>query len=180
MTDREPETEFAPNPMSRFSLVVSHITMWSIPVIVVAVGYEVVMRYGFSKSSTWVHDLSIWLGAAIYVISGLYAMQQRAHISISLIYDVVSRRVGLVLQAIALTVVIIFSFGFIAGAGPNAWGALMRMERIGTTWNPPVPGTVKPLIIVIVFLIAVQAVVNFIEDYRDPRPHRPATPPEVD
>lgn len=59
-----------------------------------------------------------------------------------------------------------FSIGFVAGAGPNAWGALLAWERAGTSWNPPIPGTVKALIILVVFLIAVQAVVNFVADYR--------------
>lgn len=167
------------DPISRFSLAISYVTMAAIPIIVVAVGYEIVMRYAFSKSTSWVTDLSIWLGAAIYVVSGIYAMQQRAHIAITLLYDHVSRPTRLVFGAIGLGVILVFSLAFIVGAGPNAWGALMAWERVGTTWNPPIPGTVKPLIVIVVFLVAVQAITNFVADLRGTAQPKPAHP-EVD
>lgn len=166
MTDKDHKTHDNLDPISRVSLAISYVAMLCLPVIVVAVGYEVVMRYGFSKATSWVTDLSVWLGAIIYVIAGLYAMQQRAHIAITLIHDWAPPMVRLVLEVIALVVVLVFSIAFIAGAGPNAWDALMAWERVGTTWNPPIPATVKPLIVAIVFLIALQAVANFVVDYR--------------
>lgn len=152
--------------VSRFSLLISYITMAFVPVIVVAIGYEVLMRYGFSRSSTWVHDLSIWLGAAIYLVSGIYAMQQRQHIAITIVYDSVPEHVRRIFKLICLATILVFSVAFIWGAGPDAWRSLNAWERAGTSWNPPIPGTIKPLIVVVVFLIAVQAVANFVVDRR--------------
>lgn len=166
--------------VDRFSLLVSRATMICIPVIVIAVGYEIVMRYAFSQSTAWVNDLTVWLGAICYIVSGLYAIQRRAHIQITLLYDAVPRKVRLIFDALTLLVVVIFTFGLVAGAGPNAWGALMAWERIGTTWNPPIPATVKPLILVVVLLVAVQAVANFVTDWKRGRRQTPPTPPEVD
>jgi len=177
------ETEDRLTLVSRLSLLISRVTMVSIPVIVVAVAYEVVMRYGFSKSTSWVNDLTVWLGAICYLVSGIYAMQKRAHISITLLYDAVPLKIRHVFDVITLIVVLTFSFSLIFGAGPNAWDALVHWERIGTTWNPPIPGTVKPLILVVIFLIAIQAVTNFIRDFRLRRRRTtstPLTPPEVD
>ena len=181
MTAGDPETrDDGLDIVSRLSLAISHVTMFCIPVIVVAVIYEIIMRYAFSKATAWVTDLSIWLGAITYLIAGLYAMQQRAHIAIPLVYDMVPPKVRLAFDVIALVVLLTFAIAFIVGAGPNAWGALRAWERVGTSWNPPVPGTVKPLIIVVIFMIAVQAVVNFVADYRGGRRQKPEALPEVD
>lgn len=179
MTEGDAEAHERRNIVDRFSLLVSRATMICIPVIVVIMGYEIVMRYAFRQSTIWVHDLSIWLGAIVYLMAGLYAMQKRAHISITLLYDHVPRRVRLSFDVIALVVILTFAGGLIFGAGPSAWSSFMIWERVGTTWNPPVPGTVKPLIIVVIFLVAVQAVSNFIADYREGR-KTSDVPPEVD
>ncbi|SEL46387.1 TRAP-type mannitol/chloroaromatic compound transport system, small permease component [Roseovarius azorensis] len=164
--------------VSRFSLLISYLIMALIPVIVLIVGYEVVMRYVFGKSTSWVHDLSVWLGAVIYVASGIYAMQQRAHISITFLHDAVPsrmRRVRLALSAVGLLTVLIFAAGLVWGAGPDAWRSLLSLERAGTSWNPPIPGTIKPLILFVVFLIAMQAIVNFIHELRADAPPRETT-----
>lgn len=178
--EAEPDPDDHRTPVDRISLIISRVTMLCIPVIVVAVGYEVVMRYLFAKSTSWVNDLTVWLGAICYVVSGIYAMQRRAHIRITLLYDAVPRKLRLAFDVVALLVVLIFSFSLIVGAGPNAWGALMAWERIGTTWNPPIPATVKPLILVVIFLVAVQAVANFVADWKGSKPQAPSRPPEVD
>lgn len=180
MSTKDSETREDLDIFSRISLAISHVTMLCIPVIVVIVIYEVIMRYAFSKATSWVTDLSIWLGAIIYLIAGLYAMQQRAHIAIPVVYDMAPPKLRLVFDVIALVVLLTFAAGLIIGAGPNAWRALMSWERVGTSWNPPIPGTVKPLIIVVVFMIAVQAIVNFVVDLRGGRRQKPEALPEVD
>jgi hypothetical protein len=41
----------------------------------------------------------------------------------------------------------------------------MRWETFGTAWDPPIPATMKPLILITVVLIAVQAVANLIAEW---------------
>ena len=41
----------------------------------------------------------------------------------------------------------------------------MRWETFGTAWDPPIPATMKPLVLITVVLIAVQAVSNLIQDW---------------
>ena len=36
----------------------------------------------------------------------------------------------------------------------------MRMETFGTAWDPPIPGIVKPALLIIVVLVCIQAVSN--------------------
>jgi hypothetical protein len=41
----------------------------------------------------------------------------------------------------------------------------MRWETFGTAWDPPIPATMKPLILVTATLMAIQAVANLIADW---------------
>jgi hypothetical protein len=51
---------------------------------------------------------------------------------------------------------------------------LMRWERFGTAWDPPIPATIKPLILITLVFLAIQAVSNLIHDWnRKPEHHDP-------
>ena len=63
--------------------------MWAPAFVVAIMFYEVVMRYLFVKPTLWVNEMSLWVAGAIYMTAGLYAMQQRSHIRIFIIYDMV-------------------------------------------------------------------------------------------
>ena len=45
------------------------------------------------------------------------------------------------------------------------------METFGTAWDPPLPGLVKPAILVIIALVAVQAISNLISDWNKAPEH---------
>ena len=52
---------------------------------------------------------------------------------------------------------------------------MMLWETFGTAFDPPIPATMKPLILLIVTLTALQMVMNLIHDWNRPRrPHTPA------
>ena len=51
----------------------------------------------------------------------------------------------------------------------------MRWETFGTAFDPPIPATMKPLILIMVTVLALQAVSNLIHDWnRKPEHHDPA------
>ena len=59
----------------------------------------------------------------------------------------------------------LFSAAVVYGGFGEAWAKLMRWETFGTAWDPPIPATMKPLILITVTLVAVQAVANLIADW---------------
>ncbi|MGH1417945.1 MAG: TRAP transporter small permease subunit [Hyphomicrobiaceae bacterium] len=176
MTNGNDRSSTDMNFVDRVSLGISWIAMFFVPVIVATIGYEIVMRYIFLRSSTWAKDLTVWVAVVGYLFAGLYVMQKRAHISITLLYDAVPRKVQIVFDVIKLLVILAFAGGLIIGAGPEAWRSFVSWERIGTSWNPPIPATVKPLILIVTFLIAVQAISNFITDLKRVQPKSSHTP----
>ena len=152
-------------PVDRVVTVLSRLTMFLTVVVVVITFYEVVMRYLFQSPTLWVNELTLWLGSVIFLVAGAYTMQRRAHIRITAIYDIVPRSVRLVFDIVAVLVVVAYASMMIYAGFGVAFDTLMRWERFGTFWNPPIPATVKPLVLVVTFLVALQAVNNLLADW---------------
>ena len=154
-------------PIDRIVTVLSRLTMFLTIIVVLITFYEVVMRYLFQSPTLWVNELTLWLGSVIFLVAGAYTMQRRAHIRITAVYDIVPRSVRLVFDIVAVVVVVAYAAMMIRAGFGVAFDTLMRWERFGTFWNPPIPATVKPLVLVVTFLVAVQAVNNLLVDWFD-------------
>ncbi|KKK75913.1 hypothetical protein LCGC14_2868950, partial [marine sediment metagenome] len=81
------------SPFDRVSLFLGRCTMLLIVLLVAVMFYEVVMRYVFEAPTLWANEMSLWIAGFIFLLSGIYAMQQRSHIRIFLLYDMFPRTV---------------------------------------------------------------------------------------
>lgn len=151
--------------MDRLSLAISRIAMFVTGFIVLIIFYEVVMRYVFAKPTIWVNEMSLWLGGVTYLLAGVYVMQQRGHIRIFILYDMVPRNVQRLFDVLSTLCICIFCAAIIYGGWTEAWQKMMRWETFGTAWDPPIPATIKPLVIFTAILLALQAISNLIADW---------------
>jgi TRAP-type C4-dicarboxylate transport system permease small subunit len=151
--------------MDRISIAISRVAMFLVALIVVIMFYEVVMRYVFESGTYWVNEMSLWTAGAVYLLAGLYVMQQRGHIRIFILYDMVPRSWQRVFDSISTLLIVLFAAAVVWGGFNEAWAKLMRWETFGTAWDPPIPATMKPLILLTVTLVAIQAVVNLMVDW---------------
>lgn len=157
------------------SLITSRLSMISIALIVLVMFYEVVSRYVFSQPTLWANELSLWIAAFVFLLAGQYAMQQRSHIRIYVVYDIMPRWMQKTADVISVFLIWVFCFALVWGGFNDAWTRMLRMETFGTAWDPPIPGTVKPAILFIIVLVAVQALSNLIADWnKAPEHHSPA------
>lgn len=156
------------------SLVCSRIAMIATAAIVLVMFYEVVSRYVFSKPTLWANELSLWIAGFVFLFAGLYAMQQRSHIRIYIIYDLMPRWMRKAADVISVALIWGFAFALVWGGYNESRDKLLRMETFGTAWDPPIPATVKPAILFIVVLVAIQALSNLIADWnKAPESHTP-------
>ena len=160
MVEHPPETV-----MDRISIAISRVAMFLVALIVAIMFYEVVTRYIFGSGTYWVNEMSLWAAGTVYLLAGLYVMQQRGHIRIFILYDMVSRNWQRVFDTISAVLIVIFAAAIFWGGFNEAWAKMMRWETFGTAWDPPIPATMKPLILVTTALIAIQAVVNLVVDW---------------
>lgn len=161
--------------LDRISLIISRISMWLTAVIVAIMFYEVVMRYVFEAPTLWVNEMSLWLAGMIYLFAGMYAMQQRSHIRIFILYDLAPRWLQRIFDIISTLLICAFAAAVVYGGYGEAYAKLMRWETFGTAFDPPIPATMKPLILLTVVMLALQAISNLIHDWnREPEHHDPA------
>ncbi|MCB1424613.1 MAG: TRAP transporter small permease [Zhengella sp.] len=156
------------------ALVCSRIAMVGTLLIVIAMFYEVVARYVFTAPTLWANELSLWIASFVFLLAGLYAMQQRSHIRIYVIYDLMPRWMQKTADVISVLLIAGFTFTLIWGGYNDASVRMMRGETFGTAWDPPIPASVKPAILFIILLVTIQAVSNLIADWnRAPEHHSP-------
>lgn len=158
----------------------SRVAMWVPAFIVAIMFYEVILRYVFAAPTLWVNEMSLWLAGGVYLTAGLYAMQQRSHIRIFVLYDLAPRWMQKFFDVLSVLCVCIFAFAVVWGGYGEAKAKLMRWETFGTAFDPPIPATIKPLILVTMVVLAIQAVSNLVHDWnREPEKHDPADDLEI-
>lgn len=154
-------------PFDILSLICGRIAMMGVVFVVVIMFYEVIARYVFEKPTLWANEFSLWLAGFIFLLAGLYAMQQRSHIRIYVIYDLMPRWAQKSADVFSLVLIWGFTLAMIWGGFNEAWDKMLRWETFGTAWDPPLPGTLKPAILGIILLVAIQALSNLIADWNE-------------
>jgi TRAP-type C4-dicarboxylate transport system permease small subunit len=145
--------------------ILSRITMLLLPIIAAAMIYEVIKRYVFAGPTIWVNEFSVWLAAVVYLVAGLYATQQRAHIRITTLVDYLPMKARMICELFSLLILAAYVLAIVVGGLDGAMEALFNWESLGTAFNPPVPATIKPLILIVSVLVLLQSVLNFVETY---------------
>lgn len=152
--------------LDRVAVFLGRVTMMLVVLLTSVMIYEVVLRYVFERPTLWANELSLWLAGFVFLLAGLYAMQQRSHIRIFLLYDAVPRWCQRLFDCISTVCIIIFAFAVVFGSYKQIFASkFYRWETFGTAFDPPIPATIQPLILIVVTLVAVQAVINLISDW---------------
>lgn len=176
LSDTKGAIETPPDGMfDLVSVILGRFAMIMTVFVVLVMFYEVVSRYIFSAPTLWANELSLWLAALVFLLAGLYAMQQRTHIRIYIIYDMMPRWAQRASDTLSVALIVFFAFCLVWGGYTDAETRFLRMETFGTAWDPPIPGIIKPALLIAIVLVALQAVSNLIADWNKvPEVHTPA------
>ena len=145
----------------------SRIAMILPGLIVIIMMYEVFMRYVLELPTNWVNEMSLWMGGWVYLLAGIYAMQQRSHIRITMLYDVVPRWLRKFFDVLSTALIILWVAATIWGGFNEAWEALITWEKFDSAWAPPIPAITQPLVLLITLIVGIQAVSNLIMDWNE-------------
>ncbi|MEM8591738.1 MAG: TRAP transporter small permease [Pseudomonadota bacterium] len=159
----------------KFAIFIGRATMIMIISMTSVMLYEVFMRYVVENPTKWANELTLWIAGFVFLCSGLYAMQQRCHIRITLLYDVVPRPIRKLFDVASTLLICLFAAGVVFGSYNQVFiNKLYRWEMFGTAFDPPIPATIQPMILIILVLIALQSVANLVADWNlDPERHGP-------
>ena len=151
--------------IDRMALFIGRVTMMMIAIMTMVMLYEVFMRYVVEKPTEWANEMTLWFASFVFLTSGFYAMQQRSHIRIFLLYDVVPRWLQRVFDTISTLLIVMFAFFLVFGSYKQVFvNKLYKWELYGSAFNPPIPATLQPMVLIVVMLVALQSVLNLVAD----------------
>lgn len=153
--------------LDRLAVFIGRVTMMLIVILCCVMLYEVFVRYLLNSGTLWANELSLWLAGFVFLCAGLYAMQQRSHIRIFLIYDMMPRWMQHICDVISTVLIVTFAFFLVYGGYGEAFQKFGRWELYGSAFNPPLPATIKPAILIVISLVALQSVINLFTDWND-------------
>jgi len=144
---------------------------WMAPLFLVAVvisSYEVLLRYAFNAPTIWVHELTVLLSAACFIVSGLYTLERREHIRVTVLHERLPPALRKAVDLLSVGLAVTFLGAVVWGGFKPAWEALSGWHSTRTAFNSPTPALLKPLLVVTAALMVVQILVQL----RPRAPHR--------
>lgn len=163
-------------PIDRFSRFVGRTVCWLFLIAVIISVFEVVSDWVFDSPTIWVHDLTIILCSACFLLGGAFAMQRQEHIRITVLYDLfpksTRRWVDILSLALALFYIVLLTY-FATVAAIESIG---RVERSGRAWDFPMPMVVRTFFSLGCMLLTAQITAHLITLIRGrdlPPPERP-------
>jgi TRAP-type mannitol/chloroaromatic compound transport system permease small subunit len=156
--------------VDRIAMFIGRITMILIISMTLVMLYEVFLRYAIEAPTLWANELTLWIGGFVFLLSGVYAMQQRSHIRIFILYDVLPRWMQHVCDTIWVMLLWFFMACLVFGSYKQVFiNKFYKWQTFGTAFDPPIPATIQPMILIVIILISIQALLNLISDWgRDP------------
>ena len=156
--------------IDRIAMFIGRIVMMLIISMTCVMLYEVFVRYVLERPTLWANELTLWIGGFVFMLSGVYAMQQRSHIRIFIIYDVLPRWLQHVCDSLWVALLWFFAICLVFGSYNQVFiNKFYKWQTFGTAFDPPIPATIQPTILIVICLISLQALLNLIADWnRDP------------
>ncbi|MDR3073117.1 MAG: TRAP transporter small permease subunit [Deltaproteobacteria bacterium] len=136
---------------------------WLIPVMVVILMIEVVMRYFFMHPTLWAYDMAIFLYGYCGILAGAYALKHKAHIVVDVVFNLFRPRVRAICNAATGLLFFFFLALFIKYTWDAGLHALMSGHRSSTQWAPP-NGHYRMLLAVGGILLILQGSANWLRD----------------
>lgn len=157
----------------RLAIFIGRVAMLMIISMTMVMLYEVFLRYVVEAPTLWANELTLWIGGFVFLCSGFYAMQQRCHIRIFILYEIMPRWAQKCCDVISVALLVVFSFFLVYGSYKQVFIVkFYKWEMFGTAFDPPIPATIQPMILIIIPLVALQSVLNLIADWnKEPVSH---------
>jgi TRAP-type mannitol/chloroaromatic compound transport system permease small subunit len=130
---------------------------------VLAIVYEVIMRYVFNLPTLWVTESVIFAGALVYVIAGAWTMLEGQHVRVDFVWERFSARNRAILDAVSYLFFLVYILGMLWAAIIYAWDSIQELEKVGSPWNPPVY-PIKAALAASIVLVLLQGTAKFIRD----------------
>ncbi len=124
--------------IDRLSLALAAIAMAEVVILILAMCWEVVSRYGFNQPTVWSVDISLMLNGTMFLLAAGYTLLRNAHVRIDVLSTRLPLRAQHAINAVVLLLAVIPCLGWISWvAVGKAVTAYARNEKeLSSAWGP--------------------------------------------
>ena len=151
------------NGIDALSKWTGRVVSYLIPVMMLILVYEVVLRYIFNEPTRWAHELTLYMFGSYFMLLGGFAMYSRSHIVMDLLYNRWSRRTQATVDVFTYLLFFFFIGSLLWLSGDWAIAAVLRLEHSRSAWGPPV-WPFKLILPLSALLLLLAGVAKFIRD----------------
>ena len=131
--------------IDRLSFWSGRVVSYLVPIMILALVYEVISRYYFAAPTLWAQDVAVFCFGYIGLIGGAYVMREHAHINVDLVYARMSQRTRAIFDVITgLTALFFLSLVIFYSALEAERAFRLGMNR-PTDWAPPLGPFILPI-----------------------------------
>jgi len=111
---------------------------WLVVVLIVAMDYEVLMRYAFQAPTAWAYEVGYMLMGTSFLLTIAFAMVTRSHVRVDFLYGRYSAKGRALLDFVGYT---FFLLPIVAWTTYGVWGYMLDAYGLGersgqSAWNP--------------------------------------------
>ena len=149
--------------IEKISLWSGKMSSWLILPVIFVVSYEIVARYVFHRPTIWAVETMIYGCAIIYVMAAAWALLDRRHVKIDMVYERFSPRGRAVLDSFTFLLFTLYIGMMLCATTKYAWRSEAIFEMSDSPWRPPL-WPMKVFLALGVLLILLQGIAKFIRD----------------
>jgi TRAP-type C4-dicarboxylate transport system permease small subunit len=124
--------------IDRTSMLFGYVVSVLVPLMILALVYEVISRYFFAAPTLWAQDVSIFLFGYIGLLGGAFVMREHAHINVDLFYGRMKPRTRAICDVLTGLLIMFFLALVVVYAWHEGIKAIQLGLRRPTDWAPPV------------------------------------------
>jgi TRAP-type mannitol/chloroaromatic compound transport system permease small subunit len=136
-----------------------------IPVLIVVMCYDVLMRYIFNNPTTWAYDTALHLYSISFLMGGAWVLKMKAHIKVDVIYNMFPPRKRAIINLITYLVLLLPLCYFLVKDGAQYTITSFNLAEVSR--SSPLHEPIWPLkaaIPISFFLLGIQGVSELIRD----------------
>jgi TRAP-type mannitol/chloroaromatic compound transport system permease small subunit len=133
--------------------------------IMLAVLFEIVMRYFFMRPTNWAHEFSQLTFVVYCMLLGGYALYHGSHVNIDLVYAKLSQRGKAIMDVCTSPLFFFYCIVMLATSFGFATRAIEAFERSTSSWGP-YTWPIKQVMPIALFLLFIQGVAKLIRDVK--------------
>jgi TRAP-type mannitol/chloroaromatic compound transport system permease small subunit len=139
--------------------VVSVLTLF----VALAIVYEILMRYAFSKPTVWASESTVFACGLVYLLGGAWTLLEDKHVRIDMLYSKVSPRGRAALDCFTYLFFAIYIAVMLHATAIYAYESVALRETTMTPWDPPIY-PMKVAMAVALALLLMQGTARFIRN----------------